>query len=427
MFSMRRIPTVVVKLFHIPFIYLCTASLWILVGNEFLHSYTLDLSHEAQLNYQNWKGITFVGITTIMLFLLLKQEQKKLLSSEIQYRSLFANNPNPMYIFNMDTKKIIKVNNAASAKYGYSMKVFLGMTMYDIRPERYRSMLDIALMEYKEKHKSSGRLVHRKKSGEEFTVSIISHKVRFNNQDCIMVLAIDASELVEKENKLKEAFLIEKELNKELENNALVLEASYQENFKLGEVLGKINNMVVILDKDIRITWVNTAFTQFTGYTLEEIKGNKAPDLLCGTKTDLSITKALAEAVEAGNVFQCELLNYTKDKKEYWVELNVSPLFDGNGQFEGMISVENVITDRKEKERRINSQNKALREIAWMSSHRLRRPLASVLSLTEMLADVQGEQERVEYLGLLKLSSQELDDVSREIAGKINDIENSLI
>lgn len=410
-------------LFRIPFIYLATGLIWIIAGNELLQFLTSELSVEAQETYRTYKGTMYVLITTVMLFLLLKQQQEKLIGSENQYRSLFANNPNPMYIFNMRTMGIVKVNNAAVVKYGYTMKEFRRMTAYDIRPAGAKEMLDIAVSEYEGKHKCSGRWIHRKKSGEEFTVSIISHKVRFNREECIMVLAIDITEVVENEKKIQEAYLVEKELNQALEDNNTVLEAAYRENFKLGEVLRKINNMVIVMDKDARVSWVNDAFLDFSGYTFQEVKGKKAGDLLSGPNSDVSTIKELISSMESGKAFRGELLNYTKDRKEYWVEISVSPLFDENGELEGMISVESVITDRKEKEERISTQNQALREIAWISSHRFRRPVASILSLTEMLNDDIENTERLEYLKLLKSSSVELDEVSKEIAAKINQVE----
>ena len=122
--------------------------------------------------------------------------------------------------------------------------------------------------------------------------------------------------------------------------------------------------------------------------------------------------------------FTCELLNYTKDKKEYWVEINISPLFDHNGNYEGLISVENVITERKQREEKIEAQNKALHEIAWLSSHRFRRPVASIISLIEML-ETKDEIERSEYMNLLKRSAEELDLATREISDKINEVERT--
>lgn len=418
------IKTKSLSLFKIPLIYLCISLIWISVGNDLLNSVTKDFSREEQIYYQTCKGIAYVCIITVMLFVLLKNQRKKLIKSEEQYKNLFAGNPNPMWIYEIKSRKFIEVNDAAVKKYGYSRQDFLKMTIYDIRPEEDREQVSLSVDEFNYNHKYSGRWVHKKKSGEEFTVSIISHKVEFNDLNCTMVLAIDINEMVENEKKLQEAYLIEKELNQALEYNNKILEEAYKKNRLSDDVLSKINNMVIILDKNGLITWVNKAFSDTSGYSSDEVVGKTPIDILTGQKTDPSVIAELYNNIAERKFFTCELLNYAKDKKEYWVEINISPLFDENGNYEGLISVENVITERKQKEAKIEAQNKVLHEIAWLSSHRFRRPVASIISLTEML-ETTNEEERTEYVNLLKKSSAELDEATHEISEKINEVEKN--
>ena len=54
-------------------------------------------------------------------------------SSEDQYRLLFDGNPNPMYVFDEETCRILLVNEAMVQGYGYSREEFLTMTALDIR------------------------------------------------------------------------------------------------------------------------------------------------------------------------------------------------------------------------------------------------------------------------------------------------------
>jgi PAS domain S-box-containing protein len=50
-----------------------------------------------------------------------------------QYRLLFDANPQPMWVFDHASKKILAVNEAALARYGYSREAFLQLTILDIR------------------------------------------------------------------------------------------------------------------------------------------------------------------------------------------------------------------------------------------------------------------------------------------------------
>ncbi|MCX6221188.1 MAG: PAS domain S-box protein [Bacteroidia bacterium] len=63
-----------------------------------------------------------------------KQIEGALEESENKYRSLFANNPQPMWIYDLETLAFLEVNQVAINHYGYSKEEFLSMTIKDIRP-----------------------------------------------------------------------------------------------------------------------------------------------------------------------------------------------------------------------------------------------------------------------------------------------------
>ena len=60
--------------------------------------------------------------------------EEELRDSEKQYRLLFHGNPNPMWVFDLETQAFLEVNEAAIQHYGYSREEFLAMTIADIRP-----------------------------------------------------------------------------------------------------------------------------------------------------------------------------------------------------------------------------------------------------------------------------------------------------
>ena len=47
---------------------------------------------------------------------------------------LFDDNPNPMWIFEPSTLRILKVNKAAISLYGYDESAFLKLSANDLRP-----------------------------------------------------------------------------------------------------------------------------------------------------------------------------------------------------------------------------------------------------------------------------------------------------
>ncbi|TOJ94519.1 hypothetical protein CGI28_26605, partial [Vibrio parahaemolyticus] len=59
--------------------------------------------------------------------------------------------------------------------------------------------------------------------------------------------------------------------------------------------------------------------------------------------------------VRSHSPVRVEILNYTKSRRPYWVELELSPVFDENGELLRFIAVERDITDRREMEKRLSS------------------------------------------------------------------------
>src|SRR5208282_2220862 len=67
-------------------------------------------------------------------------------NSEKQYRLLFQGNPNPMWVFDLESLAFLEVNEAATRHYGYSREEFLAMAVADIRsPEKDDAPKGVAL------------------------------------------------------------------------------------------------------------------------------------------------------------------------------------------------------------------------------------------------------------------------------------------
>jgi signal transduction histidine kinase len=76
------------------------------------------------------------------------------------------------------------------------------------------------------------------------------------------------------------------------------------------------------------------------------------------------------------------------------------------------------ITDQKEAEQKVLEHSERLREIAFLQSHEVRRPLSNILSLIELIGengDINGEIRGSHIVDYLKQSATELDDVIRKI------------
>ena len=116
-----------------------------------------------------------------------------------------------------------------------------------------------------------------------------------------------------------------------------------------------------------RIVFANDALLKTTGYSLEEVIG-KTPRIFHGPNTDRDTTRRIHLALAKWQPIREEVLNYTKDGKEFWQELNIFPVANEDGLFTHWVSIQRNITERKIFERIITNAQDAIQE----SQQRLR-------------------------------------------------------
>ena len=118
-------------------------------------------------------------------------------------------------------------------------------------------------------------------------------------------------------------------------------------NSTLSLVANGTGNSVVICDADGRIEYVNPGFTKLTGFSAAEVHGKKPGQLLQGPHTDRDTIDQVRAKLKAGKPFYEQILNYTKDKRPYWISLSINPIFGADGKLERFISVQADITESK--------------------------------------------------------------------------------
>lgn len=98
-----------------------------------------------------------------------------------------------------------------------------------------------------------------------------------------------------------------------------------------------------------RIVYVNEAFCRMTGYQSSEVIGLN-PRFLQGANTNLNEVKRLSLALKKQESIELSLLNYKKNGEEFWNHINISPVFDNNGQCTHFIAIERDVTHLKYQE-----------------------------------------------------------------------------
>ena len=127
------------------------------------------------------------------------------------------------------------------------------------------------------------------------------------------------------------------------------LQTSLQENEFLAKVVQETDNAVIITDKNIRIQWVNYAFTKLSGYSFEEALEQHPVTLLAGKDSGAVEARRMIKAISKKATFTTEMVNYDKQGRPYWIRANCQPLYDKD-EFKGYIALETDITRQKESE-----------------------------------------------------------------------------
>jgi PAS domain S-box-containing protein len=115
--------------------------------------------------------------------------------SEAAYRRLFRASPQVMWVYDVETKRFLAVNDAAMAKYGYSEAEFLDMTIRDIRSDEDVARLDAHLKRSHEAFSDQGFWQHRDSNHREFPVHILTHSVEWEGRAAILVLAEEIAKI----------------------------------------------------------------------------------------------------------------------------------------------------------------------------------------------------------------------------------------
>jgi two-component system cell cycle sensor histidine kinase/response regulator CckA len=123
-----------------------------------------------------------------------ERTEKALRDSEAQYRSLFSDNPQPMWVYDPRTLKFLAVNHAALALYGFSQNEFMNFTVKDILPEAMFEKFVEDSAKPCSGPQTRGQWKHCRKDRAVMDVDITALDMRYGGAAARLVLARDVTE-----------------------------------------------------------------------------------------------------------------------------------------------------------------------------------------------------------------------------------------
>jgi len=163
---------------------------------------------------------------------------------------------------------------------------------------------------------------------------------------------------------------------------------------RLSYVAQYTSNCVIIADKQKRIQWVNDSLIRLSGYSYEEIIG-QTPKMFQFEKSDPNTIREISEKLNKLELINTEVLNRGKHGNEYWLELNIVPIFSEQGEHTGYIAVEIDITDRKRTEERLKRNQEELKQINETLEQKVIENTQKNLDLSKSIV----EQEKMATVG----------------------------
>lgn len=168
---------------------------------------------------------------------------------------------------------------------------------------------------------------------------------------------------------------------------------------------------LVVYDPQGAVTYVNTAFVQTYGWSLEELVGKPIDFVPRGEEEK---TRKAWERTMRQERFLMDTKRYTKDKKLLDIEASTAVLLDREGKHTASLVIHRDVSERKRAEKALQKAHAELESFSYSVSHDLRAPLRGIdgwsLALLEDCGDRLDEQGR-KYLQLVRSETQRMGKI----------------
>ncbi len=124
-------------------------------------------------------------------------------------------------------------------------------------------------------------------------------------------------------------------------------EAMTLELDRMAQVVQHTENAVTIMDREMRIQWVNQGFSRITGFSPEEAQGKTPSELLDSGQSPAETIATLVDGARRGVACRVELINRARDGHLYWANTEVQPMLDKQGALAGFMEIGTDISEQK--------------------------------------------------------------------------------
>lgn len=185
------------------------------------------------------------------------------------------------------------------------------------------------------------------------------------------------------------------------------------EEQNLRAIINNTKDIIWSIDRNLNIISANDAFWE----RLRRITGKEISDVDAADFSTLlySAWKEYFDRAFGGEAFTI-IRTVEQEGKTLFEEISFNPIFDELGNTTGASCFSRDVTQQNQHLAMIEKQNEQLRNIAWIQSHEVRSPVASILGLVELVnAESYNDPAIADLLRKIKEAAVDLDTVIRKI------------
>jgi PAS domain S-box-containing protein len=202
---------------------------------------------------------------------------------------------------------------------------------------------------------------------------------------------------------------------------------------KLSRAVEQSPVSIVITDVHGNIEYINSKFSEVTGYTQSEVLGQN-PRILKSGEMSADNYKILWQTITSGKEWYGEFHNRKKNGELFWELASISPIFDSSGAITHFLGIKEDITLRKQYEYDLIEAKEKAEESDRLKtaflhniSHEIRTPLNAIVGFSTLLGEPNLDAEdRQSHIDLISQSSDQLCAIVSEIV-EISNIEAGIV
>lgn len=187
-----------------------------------------------------------------------------------------------------------------------------------------------------------------------------------------------------------------------------------------------VNNLPLSVwrkDREGKITYVNKALVKQIKLEESELLGKTSHDLYpkeLADKYELDDQEVMSKGIPLHSIE--ENMDLTTGEPQFFETIKI-PIRGANGKIEGLQGVFWNITDSIETQKKLEAQNEQLTEIAWLHSHKIRGPVATIMGLMNIFDwDNIASPQNIEIVKNVDQVSQQLDSIIHDVVKKTGDL-----